>query len=216
VHSYYYNAALSPEFFTLVQNLEEMSRRWKGRLGTLENEGQAQNDLAGRYASQLRSYHAKCQKEPEFADRILSYSGADVLVSANEGDEIIQQTVSVPSGNGPWSHVRTGSRVSRSIREETVTPMHFPRQDSSSAVSSPLAVQRSASAGAQQIANAPTNVDLNSFRPVPYSNPSQDNLMMMSSMLLDQNFADLDRVITHNGADFSFYGMNDFYSYNNP
>lgn len=66
------------------------------------------------------------------------------------------------------------------------------------------------------MAGGPDNTDLNNFRPVNYTTPSQDNLMMMSTMLLDQNFADLDRVITHNGADFSFYGLNEFYNYSNP
>lgn len=215
VHSYYYNNTLSSEFFTLVQNLEEMSRRWRGQLAHAEGSTSSRLDLAGQYASQLRGYHARCQKEPEFADHILSYSGADVLLRGDRDALATQGASNLPSGDGPWSHVRAGSRVTRSEREETVTPMHFPRPDSSSAISSPLAPQRPASTNAP-MGNPTSTMDLNSFRPVNYSTPSQDNLMMMSTMLLDQNFADLDRVITHNGADFSFYGLNEFYNYNNP
>lgn len=221
-HSYYYNSALSREFWILVQNLEEMSRRWRGHAAQptaemIENGPADSHDLAGQYASQLRDYHTSCQSDPEFADEILMYSGADVLMTARR--EKSAGRINAPSGSrtniSPLGHNRRESRVSRSEREETVTPMHFQRQhahDAPTSSSSPAAIQRISSGGAL---NAPLPGGVNSFRSANFGTPTgQDNLMMMSNMLLDQNFADLDRVITHNGADFSFYNMNEFYGYN--
>ena len=221
-HSYYYNCPLSGEFWILVQNLEEMSRRWRGHAAQptaemIEGGPSDSHDLAGQYAARLRDYHSKCQKDPPFADEILMYSGADVLLTERREGSATHTPSGPRSDPGPAGHIRRESRVSRSEREATVTPIHFPRQNSyegATSSASPTAMQRASTSNAQGgIMPGP----LNNFRPADYGTPSgQDNLLMMSSMLLDQNFADLDRVITHNGADFSFYGMNEFYGYSNP
>ncbi|KAK5164269.1 uncharacterized protein LTR77_009963 [Saxophila tyrrhenica] len=221
-HAYYYNNPLSPEFFTLVLNLEEMSRRWRGHDARQEPQsGNAglldeQVDLAGRYASQLRAYHAKCQDEPEFANTIMSYSGADVLLNTPPPSADYPTARSVPNSTPASQPGPGGSRVTRSEREEVVTPLHFPRNRSETANSSPLIARPSSTQGQMSSAEYAA---LN-FRPTTYDTPGTQNngFGVMGDMLaFGQDFADLDRVITSNGADFSFYPMNEFgYGFNNP
>lgn len=221
-HSYYYNSPLSPEFFTLVQNLEEMSRRWRGHEARQEVHtgdsisGSPELDLAGRYASQLRGYHAQCQEEPEFANEIMSYSGADVILSTRARSIHYAAGSGIPTNSTPASQIGAGSRVTRSEREEAVTPMHFPRNRSETAMSASPVVARPLSAQPQM--SGAEYAGLN-FRPSTYDTPgTQNNYGMMGDMLaFGQDFVDMDRVITSNGADFSFYGMNEFgYGYNHP
>jgi hypothetical protein len=189
VHSIYYNTALSSEFFTLTQNMEEMSRRWRGYEDD-GNEKSSKLDLAGVYALRLREYHARCQKEPEFADQILMYSGGDVLLKGEPTlDAQAAGERSTPHAGTPG--MAGAARVARSEREETVTPIHFPRPpETPSMAASPMA--RPPSSIAQHTDQNAMNI--NGFRPMNYGTP--DNLMMMSDMLMGQNWTGLDRVGT--------------------
>ena len=196
-----------------------MSRRWRGHDAREEHHpgdtGSAlgASDLAGKYASRLRGYQVKCLDEPEYGSVILSYSGADVLLSRQAQLADYTAVQGVPTNSTPVSQAGGGSRVTRSDREEAVTPMHFPRNVSDTAQSSPM-IARPPSTQAQV-----SGVDYAgaNFRPANYDDPSnQNNFALMGDMLgFGQDFADLDRVITSNGADFSFYPMNEFgYGYN--
>ncbi|KAJ4184413.1 hypothetical protein NW767_013171 [Fusarium falciforme] len=60
VHSLHYEVELASEFWTLVESLESMSSKWKGRSGNSRNEPVP---LAGSLATQLRQLHDLCQKD---------------------------------------------------------------------------------------------------------------------------------------------------------
>ena len=62
VHSQYYRSHLNSEFFTLLQNLEEMSRRWRGYKAQVTSEHAGDIDLASVYGLQLRQYHSQLQR----------------------------------------------------------------------------------------------------------------------------------------------------------
>jgi sRNA-binding protein len=232
VHSYYYNMALSSEFFTLVQNLEEMSRRWRS-LGGQNREAPA-TDLAGTYASRLRDYHARCQKEPEFADKILAYSGAEML---NSRAQTVNREHDQSPSAGNTTSINTRGGVARSEREETVTPMHFPRQPPEhgpSTTASPVNQITRPASTQTQVGPVSNEMNLNGFRTAEFGTP--DNLMLMSGYLNGPAFNDMDRVrkvlhhitlvltselspqvIYSSTADYAFFSgqMNDMgYNYN--
>ncbi len=199
----------------MVQNLEEMSRRWRGHEARQEVHSadtvsaSAELDLAGRYALQLREYHAKCQEEPQFANEIMSYSGADVILSPQTRSAHYAAGQGILTGSTPASQTGGASRVTWSEREEAVTPMHFPRNRSETAMSTSPVVARPPSAQPQMSGAEYAGVH---FRPGTYDTPgAQNNYGMTGDMLaFGHDFVDMDRVITSNGADFSFYGMNEF------
>lgn len=216
VHSQYYNTVLNNEFVTLVQNLGEMSRRWRGYRGGWDtaagNEGAAMPklDLAGTYALRLQEYRAMCDRshhDPSVIVEILSHSGASTFLKA-KGTAL---SMSTPSINGfsdrgasresvisPPSHFRMPSRAARSEREEAVTPIHFPREPSDA----PPTATPSPAQPRSQLNVTSYYGDL--------SNEQHDNLMAMCDDLLGQSFSNLDRVIPFDGTAFTFnadFGM---------
>lgn len=94
---YYPPAALAPEFPSLVESLDKMSRLWRGY-----DEGHLPSDLAGRYAQKLRDLQSRCVKEELYC---IDPSGYTAEVSdleqppvQNAVPDILQSMHSVPNG----------------------------------------------------------------------------------------------------------------------
>jgi hypothetical protein len=85
IHWQYYSpAALAPEFSSLVESLDTMSRLWRGY-----DEGRSPSDLAGRYAQKLRDLHDRCVKDELYS---IDPSGYTAEVSDLE-EPLVQNTV---------------------------------------------------------------------------------------------------------------------------
>ena len=213
VHSHYYNTVLNSEFAVIVQNLEEMSRRWRGSQTNIDGrsylDGTAipKSDLAGTYALRLQEYGEACKRshhDPSIAVEILGHSGASALLLSKTVSPLLTSTPSVnghseaiagaENRNTPYSHTRMPSRAARSEREEGVTPMHFP-QDSSGTVHPPTATPSPSHPRSAQPNMGGYYGD--------FSN-EPDDLMAMCDALLGQRFTNLDRVIPFDGTAFSF------------
>ena len=70
VHWRHYRTHLAPEFWILVDALDDMARRWAGPLLA----HRAAQSLAGKYAEQLRLLHAQCEADPQLVIDVLGYS----------------------------------------------------------------------------------------------------------------------------------------------
>ncbi|KAJ5826413.1 fungal-specific transcription factor domain-containing protein [Penicillium riverlandense] len=107
---YYPSAALAPEFPSLVECLDKMSRLWRGY-----DEGRLPSDLAGRYAQKLRDLQSRCVQEELYC---IDPSGYTAEVShleqppvQNSVPDILQRVHSVPNGQIPAleSEYQTGT-----------------------------------------------------------------------------------------------------------
>ena len=72
----FYKSELSPEFFSLVDCLHEMSRRWQGYQQPEQQSASNEtgSDIAAQYAMQLESFHTSFLNNPQFCINVLGYS----------------------------------------------------------------------------------------------------------------------------------------------
>ena len=195
------------------------SRRWQGHHSDVEigsdyrNVTVSKQDLAGTYALRLQEFRAACESshhDPGVIIDILSHSGASTLLSSTTGS---RTNVSTPSINvhsagsagpddrdAPRSHMRVPSRAARSAQEETVTPMHFPRDP-------PDSIPPHTTPSPSQL--RPTQSNMSGYYG-EFANEQPDNLMAMCDALMGQSFTNLDRVIPFDGTAFSFMDVQDF------
>lgn len=61
-HWHAYTTPLAPEFWLLVQSLDKMAQRWKGKNSPSNNIRSA--SLFSRFAGRLRTIHARCELDP--------------------------------------------------------------------------------------------------------------------------------------------------------
>ncbi|GJD04849.1 hypothetical protein ColKHC_13674 [Colletotrichum higginsianum] len=133
VHWRYYDAELAPEFWILVDSMEEMARRWVGPV-LREKNGRC---LAGKYAAQLRELHRKCEADPRFNVDVLGYSsgigGQGRGQGQGQGQECspVAQTpaFSHQQGNALFAQPSSSSSSSRMAPPPTSSPMRFMEMD---------------------------------------------------------------------------------------
>ncbi|CCF41954.1 hypothetical protein CH063_12076, partial [Colletotrichum higginsianum] len=125
VHWRYYDAELAPEFWILVDSMEEMARRWVGPV-LREKNGRC---LAGKYAAQLRELHRKCEADPRFNVDVLGYSSGIGGQGQGQGQgqeySPVAQTpaFSHQQGNALFAQPSSSSSSSRMAPPPTSSPM---------------------------------------------------------------------------------------------
>lgn len=172
VHWRYYRTNLAPEFWLLVDCLDAMSRRWAGSLPRAEGK----LDIAAKYSSQLRALHTKCSGDPDFSLDVLGYS-----------------TDGFPDETTRAQRER-GAGVDRGSQENGISP----RAGFNPA---PVPNTEGVEAPTGDIQRFVPDSRLSSILQVSPTNPhleqhSQDELSAISTALMDQDFTQLDRVIS--------------------
>lgn len=172
VHWRYYKTTLAPDFWLLVDCLDAMSKRWAG---SLPREG-GKLDLARKYNSQLRALHTRCSGDPGFSLDVLGYSTDGFpdettrtqRAAGVEGDKSRQENgISPTAGFNPAIAPDLEGFAAPTGDSQRLVP--------DSRLSSILQV-------------SPTNPHLEQH--------SQDELSAISTALMDQDFTQLDRVIS--------------------
>ena len=175
MHLRYYGGSLLPEFWDLVECLDEMARRWAG---PVLRERQS-SCLAGKYASELRSLHHRCDADPALAVDVLGYS--------------------IQAGQEATSYLATGNKVKQHGNE------HSPEQPPTN--QAPVRISESAVAHLQQsgmLVGSPVRLHSDPTLPMAvYENDAPDELSAISRMLLDHRFMEMDRVISFDNMMFS-------------
>lgn len=193
VHSRHYKEAVIPEFWVLVRSLENMSRRWadvtRGDVGAFLN-------LAGKYALHLRNTYEICQQDVAYNVTLLDYTeNIEQVTSYHERDPSRSQRPRAGDDNNDpramsssISGQRLGSMPSHSMApQEHVSPAR--PQNISIGTGPPVMV-----AGAVY---QPEHVD--SMLPTATNSEVQElpeDLLAISQSLMDQRFAEMDRIIT--------------------
>jgi hypothetical protein len=176
---------LAPEFWVLVESLDDFAKRWAGPT----SRAKSKSSLAGRYSAQLRALYQKCTEHPDYSPDVVGYST----------DGFVDQTsAQTPQGRG------------------------LPRQNDQSentSVTRPLQTPFDARPPNPGLPFDPThtqisNDQLNFLPQISPTNPglehnSPDELSAISTVLMDQDFMQLDRVISFDDMMFTAQTIDD-------
>jgi hypothetical protein len=189
--------ALSPEFWALTQSLETMAKRWAGphRLGPQEN-------LASKYQATVINLHTRCIQDESFS----------ISPSAYTTEVKHSKTASQPLGGTPRSQDEQGFRHPGQENGTQSFPSGYSGgQNQVLPFSQPAGVSLMQAPEAQYV---PQNVSANSYFPGATPNLANGqagqrsgsvgsgDLGMISQMLLDAEFVDMDRVISFDDGIF--------------
>jgi hypothetical protein len=194
VHWRYYGSELPQGFWQLVEGLDEMAKRWlgtgDGRSGFPAGGRERQRCLAETYADHLRDLHQRCVADANFSVDVLGYS----TVISNHAAHHYQQAQPQEPHHGK---VQTSEAI---IGSTGMVPLH-PHYTNAPGAYFPQPQQ-----AASHMVGSPNEVALANATPtqqVEYESPTNDELSNISYMLLDQQFLDMDRVISLDNMIFS-------------
>ncbi|KAH7143514.1 fungal-specific transcription factor domain-containing protein, partial [Dactylonectria macrodidyma] len=166
---------LTPEFWLLIQSLKAMSKRWTGT-----QQGQlVQNNLAEKYALILVQLHARCIQDESFSINVPGY------------------TAEVNHSNTDTQRPASSGIVAEYGAQNGIPPRP-----------SPNTMIRNALITTNYSLQMATPVDLNNvanmIQPDTYhrGNAGTGDLTAISQILLDQQFADMDRIISYDEGVF--------------
>ncbi|KAF6818089.1 hypothetical protein CPLU01_13410 [Colletotrichum plurivorum] len=201
VHWRYYDADLVPDFWLLVEGLEEMARRWAGPI-LRERHAQC---LAGKYAAQLRDLHSRCETDPQFAVDVLGYSSG----ITGQGCSPSAQTPGFSHQQGNALFAQSSSRTARNA--PVVSSPLAPNQTTAAATAQPRPPPVFPSQQQQQqpaqLRQGSLIGPMGSPIPMPGFTPrdsdAPDELSAISHMLMDQRFMEMDRIISFDDMMFT-------------
>lgn len=229
VHWRFYNTRLSSEFFTLVESLREMSRRWCGYAAHDKSEQHTPSlDLAGQYAIQLENFYELFYKDPQQCTNVLGYSTTPATANQDSLLPLLpvsplphmvdnppfsaSHQVSPSDFQGQHSEGKLAERLSYPSLgniSHTFGPHENPEISSNQGSGESLEYNTQIphiwpdgrpSRGTSKIPDYRTTAQ----NPMDYDRESvDDDLTAMSSTLLGQQFLEMDRVITFDGTNFS-------------
>lgn len=176
---FYKTTTLASEFWVLVESLDDFARRWAGPICKTKEK----TSLAARYSSQLRALFQRCKEKPDYSPDVVGYS--------TDGDQTLQGT----------DISRQAGQVEVSTISGTVqTPFDMRPPNSRLPFDSTQAhISHDQLSFLPQI--SPTNAGLEQSSP--------DELSAISTVLMDQDFMQLDRVISFDDMMFTAQTIDD-------
>ncbi|KAJ4259718.1 hypothetical protein NW762_007649 [Fusarium torreyae] len=185
VHWRFYKTDLAPEFWALVGCLDDFAKRWAGPLF----KAKSKTSLPGKYSAQLRALHQKCEENPDYSPDVVGYS-TDGFLTQTSGTGHEGQSASRQDGQNGHDAASGSLQASFGVGPQNTH----------------LAVNP----GQSQISNSQLNF-------MPQISPtnqtlehnSPDELSAISTVLMDQNFMDLDRVISFDDMMFTAQTIDD-------
>nr|XP_036589757.1 C6 transcription factor [Colletotrichum truncatum]KAF6801762.1 C6 transcription factor [Colletotrichum truncatum] len=192
---------LVPEFWSLVQILDEMASRWAGP-HSLEP---ARDNLAGKYSRKLTEMHSRCRDDASFNINVLGYTTEIDHTSfmnppafphsARSG--AVQQAIPEARSNGGRTDQQNNGIGPSSNVDMVVTQQY---------------VNNSSTINPNQPPSAmlvhPPRMEMNGVEPMPQPNMyhrgsvGSGELSNISQLLLDQEFVDMDRIISFDDGIF--------------
>ncbi|KAL2812260.1 fungal-specific transcription factor domain-containing protein [Aspergillus granulosus] len=188
--------AVASEFWVLIQSLDAMSTRWAG----LHRTESAQKNLAAKYSATLAQLHRRCSQDKSFKINIAGYT-TEIMLALDEPDStegvILDMPVHPPDTANPALQIITPRQVPSS-------PIQTRAIDGSIPPSQTFAAQRIPPLTPNSFS---LNMGISEHTGVanmlrPNFTPDTDDPMAISQMLLDQQFTDLDRVISYSDGLF--------------
>ncbi|KAF5004596.1 hypothetical protein FDECE_8926 [Fusarium decemcellulare] len=210
VHSLYHNEKPIHEFRALVRSLEYMARRWEG---LRHEDPQPCYNLAGKYALHLQRLCERCKEDPSMAMAVLDYTESlpslddQVTRLANHHNSNHQQAEAGHNGvEGRFTpthegNMETSSSLPMSSRSDTSDAQHtqpllqhdtlpVPGDSGIRSTDMPTRAPDLGDQGERVQGGSFTMMDQQQIQEVP------EDLLAISQALMDQSFADMDRIIT--------------------
>ncbi|PTD03544.1 hypothetical protein HYE67_000922 [Fusarium culmorum] len=185
VHWRYYKTVLASEFWVLIDSLDQFAKRWAGPI----SETKSKASLAGKYNAQLRALYQKCTENPGYSPDVVGYSTDGFVdhlsTQTPQGHELTRNNI--PSeGTGLVGALNTTFDTRPPNTGLPFDPTHT------------------------QISND----QLNFLPQISPTNPglehnSPDELSAISTVLMDQDFMQLDRVISFDDMMFTAQTIDD-------
>jgi hypothetical protein len=184
VHWRYYKTELAAEFWVLVDSLDNFAKRWAGPLF----KSKVQTCLAGKYSAQLRALHKRCEENPDYSPDVVGYS-TDGFITENSEHSPQGEDISLQS-------VRPKESASELLQPsfETGLQNHQLPLD-------PVQTQIPSHQLNFLPQISPTNQGLEQNSP--------DELSAISTVLMDQDFMQMDRVISFDDMMFTAQTIDD-------
>ncbi|KAF9890073.1 hypothetical protein FE257_006234 [Aspergillus nanangensis] len=190
VHSRFYGFELDPQFWTLVECLQEMSRRWMG----FQTHGSTL-PLSTRFATHLQHLHGWSLSDPKFSVGVVGSIDETVSATSNAGQSpAIASEASIRDSAG-IHELLDPHQPATSPKQFTMLPQvgsALARFANGASVTSGVAPPANSAAGNWQ---SPLSM---SETWVTSGSKGPDELTNILSTLADQRFMDMDRVITFN------------------
>ncbi|OLN86378.1 putative transcriptional regulatory protein C1683.13c-like protein 2 [Colletotrichum chlorophyti] len=176
-------AALATEFWTLIQILDEMARRWAGPHSLQP----ARDNLAGKYSRKLTEMHSRCREDPTYNIHVLGYTTEvdQTAFSSTSGylSAAINATAAPMPGDkrGTMANGLENMAVAEQLPSNNLTTTH-------GLIDSTMAMN-----GAEPLTQASM---------YHRGSVGSGELSNISQMLLDQQFMDMDRIISYDEGIF--------------
>ncbi|XEV03740.1 hypothetical protein FSHL1_009027 [Fusarium sambucinum] len=185
VHWRYYKTVLAHEFWVLIESLDDFAKRWTG----LISKEKSKTSLAGSYSAQLCALYQKCTEDPDYSPDVIGYS-TDGFID--------QSSTPIPQGRELAQHDTQNEDSTAARAWQTSFDM---RSTDTGLPFDPTQAQIS-------------NKQLNFLPQISPTNPgleqnSPDELSAISTVLMDQDFMQLDRVISFDDMMFTAQTIDD-------
>ncbi|KAN0110702.1 Fungal specific transcription factor domain containing protein [Hyaloscypha variabilis] len=219
VHWCFYNTPLLPEYFVLLENLERMSELCRGATESSEEETihPSNLDLAGKYLLHLQCLHHKCSSIPNFRldpnyggllpplaiPPPLSAITSSPRPRLTDPNHLRHLSHSRQSPGNNLGQLYANGNPAIPLTNQSPTSAISPRSQSHVRRPTGLSPTWYTNVNAAEDRNASGGVqgmhqDVNG-----YNSHDTAELLAVSNQLMDQEFLDLDRVITLDDMDFA-------------
>ncbi|KAH7002435.1 fungal-specific transcription factor domain-containing protein [Ilyonectria destructans] len=199
---------LTAEFWLLVESLKAMSKRWAGAYDTQC----LQNNLAAKYASFLVELHSRCAQDESFSINVPGYTTEVKHSNTNSQSPVGASTLNQSNGQSAFlAHQSPHDGLNQS------STMLFSNGDAGNSSNAQMSTQQ-VTFGPQSVATtmAPSPYSVQIAAPMESNNMTDliqpesyhrgsvgtGDLTAISQMLLDQQFADMDRIISYDDGMF--------------
>ncbi|KAL2841723.1 fungal-specific transcription factor domain-containing protein [Aspergillus pseudoustus] len=189
---------VTTEFWVLIQCLDAMATRWAGTNGPVS----ALRNLPAKYSTTLTQLHRRCSQDRSFKINIAGYT-TEVTHTPDEPDlasrnmnmhvlplqPVVIANTSLP--NMPSQRIQSSPMQARAIENGLAPSQPFATQQIPTLTPNTFSLNMGIADS-----NGVANMLRSTFT------PDSDDPMAISQMLLDQQFTDLDRVISYNDGLF--------------
>ncbi|KAK4118835.1 hypothetical protein N657DRAFT_583002 [Parathielavia appendiculata] len=188
----YMQTQLSDHFWTLVRALDEFSARWRGSGGGTPSTGSMDIAVepalcpnhAAKYAQKLRHFHAECLQNPEFKVNVAGYT-AEINHSATS--PVTTGAQAVAERDDPYQIQVGRDRL----------PVNWGIYGPSQIPGPPLMRDQQGGGAPFASANAPSSGQGGNMLPEIPNLAPDNSLGSISQALLDQQFGEMDRIISY-------------------
>lgn len=207
---------LTPQFWSLIDSLDIMAQRWAGPYAVDPN--LLHTNLSAKYSRKLKQLYKDVTRNQSFQIRVLGYTGeidqsSSDLPAFEAGDVQVQRPEEHGSdGISPRTQpIDNDYRMGDADNSHAVQVPNPPNQLSSASSGRVSFQDRRIPAEAADVPGqmpVPAVMGLNSLNPMAQPNPYQraslpnGDLGAISQLLLDQQFVDMDRIISYDDGIF--------------